>query len=354
MKRSRDSSNSAHTGPPGYILDAVISSGTYGIVWKGRSEIDGTVVALKQIKLHVPSAVAGFPITALRELNILMQLAKEQHPNIMRVYDMVSSSDKTGIYMVMEYLPMDLRMGLTALTTPLPTADLKCYMLQLIAGVAAIHDHWVLHRDIKPANILVSSDGRLALADFGMARRYGAPLREYTADCVSLWYRAPEMLLGCKTYGPAADMWAVGCIMLEALNLKIAFKGKSEVGQLDLIFGMLGVPTQESWPGWTRFPRAAGRGRWHPVSSDPAALRRRLNLPAHAHLDGALSDTGLDLLLRLLAVNPTHRVTAAEARAHPWFREAPLPISPALARPWPKPEPGTKAAAGQYERDDWH
>jgi cell division cycle 2-like len=122
-------------------------------------------------------------------------------------------------------------------------------MLQLLGGIAHLHGHWVLHRDLKTSNILYTNRGRLKICDFGLARQYGSPLRPYTHMVVTLWYRAPELLLGTKTYSTPIDVWSIGCIMAELLTRKPLFAGKNELNQIDLIFKTLGTPTPETWPG---------------------------------------------------------------------------------------------------------
>lgn len=113
---------------------------------------------------------------------------------------------------------------------------MKCLLEQLLQGVAHLHDNWILHRDLKTSNILLSHSGILKIGDFGLAREYGSPLKAYTSIVVTLWYRAPELLLGVKEYSTPIDVWSVGCIFGELLTLEAIFQGKSEADQINKIF----------------------------------------------------------------------------------------------------------------------
>uniref|UniRef100_A0A8C2SPR2 cyclin-dependent kinase n=1 Tax=Coturnix japonica TaxID=93934 RepID=A0A8C2SPR2_COTJA len=127
-------------------------------------------------------------------------------------------------------------------------------MFQLLQGLAFCHAHRVLHRDLKPQNLLINADGAIKLADFGLARAFGVPVRTYTHEVVTLWYRAPEILLGCKYYSTAVDIWSLGCIFAEMVTRRALFPGDSEIDQLFRIFRTLGTPDEASWPGVTALP----------------------------------------------------------------------------------------------------
>jgi len=107
-----------------------------------------------------------------------------------------------------------------------------------------------MHRDLKTSNLLYNNQGQLKICDFGLGRKYLGPNIAYTPTVVTLWYRAPEVLLGQDKYSFAIDMWSVGCIMVELINRDLLFKGQSEGEQIDLIFRLLGTPNDESWNGW--------------------------------------------------------------------------------------------------------
>ena len=121
-------------------------------------------------------------------------------------------------------------------------------------GESVSHAYRVLHRDLKPQNLLIDSKGFIKLADFGLARSIGLPIRTYTHEVVTLWYRAPEILLGTKYYGPSVDVWSIGCIFAEMVTKKPLFSGDSEIDQLFRIFRTLGTPDEIVWPGVSQLP----------------------------------------------------------------------------------------------------
>jgi cell division cycle 2-like len=313
-----------------------IDEGTYGKVWLAEDRETGERVALKQIKFDQIHANEGFPVTALREVNALLEL---RHPNIVRVREMVIGSSLDKVYMVMDFLPHNLRDFLELLPagTFLTQAEVKCLLLQLLRGLAHMHARWFLHRDLKTHNLLIDSDGTLALCDFGLARRFGSPPRPYTETVVTLWYRAPEVLLGVRAYGPALDVWSAGCIFAEFLTKQPLFQTRSEAETIQHIFRLLGTPTDAAWPGWRDLPLAKEL-RAHERNHPPVPLRKALKLSSTSFGGGGsafVSDTGLDLLARMLTCDPEQRITAAEALAHPWFEESPPPADPRLLPAFP-------------------
>ena len=146
---------------------------------------------------------------------------------------------------------------------------------------------------------------------------------------VTLWYRAPELLLGAPTYGPAVDLWSVGCIFAEMLTRKPLFgAARTETELLDCIWHLLGTPTEANWPGWSTLPGAGAAGRSKPRAATP--LRPALGLTGSTSGVTFVSDAGLDLLRRLLCLDPASRITAEEALRHPWFEESPRVVDSRL------------------------
>lgn len=214
-----------------------IEEGTYGVVYRARDKRTEEIVALKRLKMEKEKE--GFPITSLREINTLL---KGQHPNIVTVREIVVGSNMDKIFIVMDYVEHDLKSLMETMRNRrqafLP-AEVKCLLKQLLGAVAHLHDNWILHRDLKTSNLLLSHRGILKVGDFGLAREYGSPLKPYTPIVVTLWYRAPELLLCCKEYSTPIDMWSVGCIFAELLLMNALFPGKSEVDQLNRIFKVI-------------------------------------------------------------------------------------------------------------------
>ncbi len=318
-----------------------ISEGSYGVVYRARCRATGAVVALKRIKLDRERD--GFPLTSVREINVLAAL---RHPGIVNVLEVVVGPALDSVFMVMEYADHDLKSVMERrMSAPFSVAEAKCLARQLLAGVAYLHENWVLHRDIKTSNILYTNGGRLKLCDFGLARRYGEPLRPYTQLVVTLWYRPPELLLGATEYSTAVDAWSCGCVLAELLLRAPLFAGRSELAQLDLIFKATGTPTEASWPGVGRLP-AWGKFKFGGAPPGRGTLRARFPPPGPA-FDGrpALSAAGFDLLSRLLEPCPERRLSCAEALEHPWFAEAPLPKDAALLPTFPATNESLHAAA---------
>ena len=146
----------------------------------------------------------GFPITALRETNVLLAL---RHPNIVRVREMVVGKKADQVFMVMDYLPHDLRAFMDNMPSQFRTAEVKCLLRQLLDATAFMHKKWFLHRDLKTSNLLINNEGVLCVCDFGLARKYGDPIRPYTPTVITLYYRPPELLLGETTYSTEVDVW---------------------------------------------------------------------------------------------------------------------------------------------------
>lgn len=276
-----------------------IGEGTYGVVYKARDQVTGEIIALKKIRLEAEDE--GVPSTAIREISLLKELA---HPNIVRLHDVVHQDNK--LYLVFEFLDRDLKKYMELCGKSLHTMLVKSYLQQLVKGIAHCHAHRVLHRDLKPQNLLIDKKGNLKLADFGLARAFGVPVRTYTHEVVTLWYRSPEILLGGKQYSTPVDVWSIGCIFAEMVTRQPLFPGDSEIDQLYRIFRLLGTPTEETWPGVeaykefkTTFPQ------WE---AQPLAEACR-----------GLDSQGLDLLQKMLHYEPTRRISAREALKHPYF-----------------------------------
>lgn len=318
-----------------YERIARLDEGTYGVVWKAR-EIGNTqqIVALKQIKFDAGGTddventflKDGFPITALREISVLLALS---HTNVVRVHEIVVGRQLEQVYMVMEFLDRDLKTVLETMNEPFSQGEVKHILQQVISGVEHLHSHWYLHRDLKTSNLLVDEQrGRIVVCDLGLARRYQEPRQALTQMVCTLWYRPPELLFGFREYGPEVDVWGLGCIFAEILTRKALLPGQGELDQTDLIFSLLGVPTTETWPDFERLPNAA-MFRWK--KSSPPQLAQRfpvLAAAADAHQQTYLDPTGFDLLSQMLRLDPKQRISARDALRHVYFSQGVKPIKP--------------------------
>uniref|UniRef100_A0A0X3PMD0 cyclin-dependent kinase n=1 Tax=Schistocephalus solidus TaxID=70667 RepID=A0A0X3PMD0_SCHSO len=307
-----------------------IEEGTYGVVYRARDKKTNEIVALKRLKMEKERD--GFPITSLREINTLM---KAQHENIVTVREVVVGNNMDKIYLVMDYVEHDLKALMEVMSGPFSVGEVKCLLTQLLRAVRHLHNNWILHRDLKTSNLLLSHSGILRVGDFGLAREYGSPLKHYTEVVVTLWYRAPELLLGTKQYSCPIDLWSVGCIFAEFLLQRPLFPGKGEVDELNMIFRDLGTPNERIWPGVTSLP-----GMKRCVFTEYAynQLRRRFT-------EKQISDHGFDLLNSFLTYCPERRITADKALSHPYFSERPRAIDPSMFPTWPAKSEGGKVSS---------
>ncbi|KAG1795666.1 kinase-like domain-containing protein [Suillus plorans] len=277
--------------------------GTYGVVYKARDVTTNQIVALKKIRLEAEDE--GVPSTAIREISLLKELKDD---NIVRLLDIVHAEQK--LYLVFEFLDVDLKRYMENANTsgtPISIGIVKRFTHQLNAGLLYCHSHRILHRDLKPQNLLIDKKNNLKLADFGLARAFGIPMRTYTHEVVTLWYRAPEVLLGSRHYSTAIDMWSVGCIFAEmVMRGSPLFPGDSEIDQIFKIFRILGTPSEETWPGVTQLPDYKDTfPRW-----------------SKQELKGVvpnLDEQGLDLLAHTLTYDTAKRISAKRALSHPYF-----------------------------------
>uniref|UniRef100_A0A4W3IXJ7 Cyclin-dependent kinase 10 n=1 Tax=Callorhinchus milii TaxID=7868 RepID=A0A4W3IXJ7_CALMI len=224
-----------------------IGEGTYGIVYRAHDTKSDEIVALKKVRMDKEKD--GIPISSLREINLLL---KVRHPNIVELKEVVVGTHLDSIFLVMGYCEQDLASLLENMQSPFSEAQVKCIILQVLKGLQYLHENFIIHRDLKVSNLLMTDKGCVKIADFGLARTYGVPLKPMTPKVVTLWYRAPELLLGTKTQTTAIDMWAVGCILAELLAHKPMLPGSSEIHQIDLIVQLLGTPNENIWPGFSK------------------------------------------------------------------------------------------------------
>jgi negative regulator of PHO system len=259
-------------------------------------------VALKEIHLD---SEEGTPSTAIREISLMKEL---KHDNIVSLHDVIHTENK--LMLVFEYMDKDLKkyMDSRGDRGALDPTTIKSFMWQLLKGIAFCHDNRVLHRDLKPQNLLINNKGALKLADFGLARAFGIPVNTFSNEVVTLWYRAPDVLLGSRTYNTSIDIWSAGCIMAEMYTGRPLFPGTTNEDQLQKIFRLMGTPSERTWPGLTQFPEY--KQNWNVFATQDM----RLYLPQ-------IDQTGLQLLGQMLQLRPELRISATDALRHPWFAE---------------------------------
>lgn len=273
----------------------------------------------------------GLPISGLREIQILLAC---NHENIVRLNEVVVGRSLESIFVSMEYCEQDLASLLDNMSTPFTESQVKCLAVQVLKGLKYLHNNFIVHRDLKVSNILLTDKGTIkigmdcarvtqvkcifnvcsvaAAADFGLARKFGIPPLPMTPRVVTLWYRAPELLLGSTTQTTAIDMWAMGCILGELLDHKPLMPGTTEIAQLELIVDLLGTPSVAIWPEFARLPALQN----FTLKAQPYNnLKQRFPW---------LSSAGMRLLNFLFMFDPRKRATAEECLQSSYFKEPPL------------------------------
>lgn len=260
---------------------------------------------MKEIKLEQEE---GYPCTALREVTLLKEL---KHANVVTLHDIIPT--ESSLTLVFEYVPMDLKHYMTKYLGFMDLHNCKLFIYQLLRGLAFCHKKKVLHRDLKPQNLLIHLNGELKLCDFGLARAKGIPIKTFTNEVVTLWYRPPDVLLGSTEYTSSIDMWSAGCILAEMAAGRPIFPGTTNNDQLMTIFKVRGTPTTQTWPGLDKLPDYSTS--WPAYEGKPlSSFAPRLNAD------------GLDLLDKLLQLDPSKRITAEEAMRHPYFADLPKEV----------------------------
>ncbi|KAF6174205.1 hypothetical protein GIB67_033737 [Kingdonia uniflora] len=235
-------------------------------------------------------------------------------PHIVRLLDLKQGQNKDGktiLYLVFEYMDTDLKKYIRSfkhLGDTIPSKSVKSLMYQLCKGMAFCHGCGVLHRDLKPHNLLMDRKTMmLKIADLGLARAFTLPNKKYTHEILTLWYRAPEILMGATHYSTPVDMWSVGCIFAELATNQALFPGDSELQQLLHIFRLLGTPNEEVWPGVSKLMNWHEYPQWSPKNLSTAVPN--------------LDIDGLDLLMKMLQYEPGKRISAKKAMEHPYFAD---------------------------------
>ena len=335
-----------------YKEERKVGEGTYGEVFLGSNLLTKEIVALKKVSLKYSDEKyrkRGLPLNALREIRLLKN--KCEHPHVVKLFDVAAfipavsrennkkiddeDWDNDGdsfVYLVFEYVEHDLS-GILESKHRFNISAIKCLMKQLLEALSYLHTTQnVCHRDLKCSNLLISKNHELKLADFGLARElysteYGGDFRrrEYSINVITLWYRPPELLLGDKRYTHSVDMWSVGCILVELLKNEPMFPGSDELDQLKKIFSICGYPNEVDWPEYINLPNTKkmilSRNRPDQTGFNQLSVTNVQNYCQQKNFDYDASS----LAARMLALDPSKRVTAEQALKSTFLANAPQP-----------------------------
>uniref|UniRef100_A0A804U705 [RNA-polymerase]-subunit kinase n=2 Tax=Zea mays TaxID=4577 RepID=A0A804U705_MAIZE len=283
-----------------------VGQGTYSNVYKARERGTGRIVALKKVRFDTSESESVRFMA--REIRFLQRL---DHPNVMKLEGIATSRMHRSIYLVFDFMYSDLGRLVLRSQQRLTEPQIKCYMQQLLAGLQHCHERGILHRDIKGSNLLIDRHGVLKIGDFGLANYYGAGRRHpLTSRVVTLWYRAPELLLGSTSYGVGIDLWSAGCLLAEMFFGKPLMPGSGEVDQLLKIFRLCGSPPDDYWRKMKLSPS------FKPPKPYKATTGERFR---------DLPPSSLGLLATLLALDPAARGTAGQALQSSFFTTPPMP-----------------------------
>ncbi|ESW09572.1 hypothetical protein PHAVU_009G138300 [Phaseolus vulgaris] len=286
---------------------AKIGRGTYSNVYKAREKGTGKIVALKKVRFDTSDS-ESIKFMA-REI---MMLQKLDHPNVMKLRGLATSRMQYSLYLVFDFMQSDLTRIISRPGETLTEPQIKCYMQQLLCGLQHCHERGIMHRDIKASNLLIDRRGVLKIADFGLATSIESE-KPLTNRVVTLWYRAPELLLGSTDYGYSIDLWSAGCLLAEMFVGRPIMPGRTEVEQIQMIFKLCGSPSEDY------FKKLKLTTSYRPPQHYKASYQENFHkFPSSTQA----------LLATLLDLNPTNRGSAASALQTQFFLSSPLACDP--------------------------
>ncbi|GAB2298063.1 hypothetical protein Dimus_032138 [Dionaea muscipula] len=280
-----------------YKIFKELGGGTCGSVYKAVNMETYEIVAVKKMKRKF---YFWDECMNLRELKCLRKLS---HPNIIKLKEVIMENNE--LFFIFEYMEHNLYQIMKERPRPFSEEEIRCFMSQILQGLAHMHRNGYFHRDLKPENLLVTDDV-IKIADFGLAREVFS-MPPYTDYVSTRWYRSPEVLLQSTFYSPAIDMWAVGAILAELFTSCPIFPGESEIDQLYKICSILGPPN------WTTFPDAKNIMQLINISFSETLPANLIEIIPNASLEA------IDLISQLFCWDPRKRPTAEQCLQHSFF-----------------------------------
>lgn len=295
-----------------YLMGKRLGKGTYGQVFAATRSGSTDRFAMKQIQFHMTDEYLHL---FFREISILKSLS--HHPGIIKIIDIVVPNKKGTIFLVTELMDSDLR-GFVKKMYPdrrVPVPTTRFLFTQIVSAVAFCHSNHVWHRDLKPHNILIDwTSRRIKLSDFGLAKnvtgRLFGPNAKLTHEIVTLWYRAPEVILGSSDYDGSIDVWSLGSILFELYAGKSLFDSKTEIATLMRIFALVGTPTEENCPGCSA---------WANFSTSFPAWPHQDSTERFKELCSDVPDILPELVSQMLNINGQKRPSPHDLLANEWI-----------------------------------
>ncbi|ELP90605.1 hypothetical protein EIN_021140 [Entamoeba invadens IP1] len=286
-----------------------LGHGAYGSVTRRIDLQTKQRVAVKRFDLgqkdkQITESFEEFPLEILREIKVLREL---QHDNIVPVVDFYFHRNE--LFMVMEYEPSDLQQEIHDKTELKNDPQrIQKYLHMILSGVGYLHANFLLHRDLKPANILVSNNDILKIADFGSVRPFGSSYDQFTKGVITPYYRPPEVYFEAPIYGPAVDVWSIGCIFAEMCSGQILFCDERSI--VSSMYQILGTPNSGPSTKWEGVDKMKGYNK-------PLQEISISSLHRYVNIEGA----GFDLLQKMLRYDPNRRVSCEKALSHQYFSD---------------------------------
>ena len=305
-----------------YRIPADLSFRVYPLYFTGYSQFNPPIAALA-LQLFGITILFVLPLEEPNNYccNIYITILTFSSP-LCRLLD--QGDIPKNVFMVFEYLEYDLTGIIESPEIKISQDHIKSWSKQLLSGVHYMHVNKIIHRDLKSSNLLINKRGELKIADWGLARSWNKEMKRLTNRVITLWYRPPELLLGCNQYTTKIDMWSVGCIIAEMFRRGGLLKGSTEANQLDLIFKTMGHPTREDWPDidtmcplWKNFEPKSGEQVF------PRRLREELKARLSANAMNWMTPHAMDMIDNLLAHNPEKRWSADKALLAEYFFDSP-------------------------------